>query len=395
MPTGKLLSNRFIKPLMSKSWLNLITLYVGCILAVVVIVAIILEMTGGSWSESLSAFTKGSLTNPGAWGNTLTFSAPLALVALGAVVSFNSGFINIGQEGQLVIGGAVAAFVGIHSEGSDELILISMLLSGALAGSSWSAIAARLRFWRGVPEVLTSLLLVFVAYQVSGYGLKETFLLADGDAPVGSRNVSSPQVIGRLPDFKIFGNSISVSIFIMLGLALVLWFVLTKTNVGFRLRLLGKSRQVAKRVGISEKRYGKRALNISGAAAGLAGAVVLASGITDFRFLPGFSLNIGWTGLLVALIARNRAWLVVPVSLLFASLHTGSQFLASTGVDRQIGNITTALFVFALLVPPAIVYFKNNSARIARKIGLPSAGSAMKGSAIKGSEQKTGGEVMS
>ena len=341
------------------------TLYAICILAVTGLIALILETTGGSWSGAIVAFVQGSLTNPSSWGQTLTFMVPLALVALGAILSFEAGQINIGQEGQLIVGGATATFVGVHLEGPGGVVLILILLAGFLAGAIWAFIAALLKFLRGVPEVLTTLLLVAVAFQVAGYGLKKTNLLADPNAQAGSRSLSSPELADdfRLGEITIFGNTISVGIFIMLSLAVLIWLVMNKMVIGFKLRTLAQNPVVAHRAGISKALYGSTALLFSGGMAGLAGAVILTSGLTDWTFIPGFSLSLGWTGLLVALISRNKAWLVVLVAILFAGLHTGSQVLAATGVDRQIGNITTALIALALLIPPAIIYFRSQKSQ--------------------------------
>lgn len=350
-----------MQTLKSKEALKTSGLYASCILGVTAFIAIILETTGGSWSKAIVAFIEGSLLNAGSWGTTLIFMVPLALVGLGAIVSFKSGMVNIGQEGQLIIGGVAATFVGLHISLPAPITLFLMLGAGFLAGAIWAGIAAVLKFWRGIPEVLTTLLLVMVAFQVSDYGLKRVALIGNPNPLPESRNLGSGEISSdfRLGEVHIFSNSISIGIFIMLGLAISTWFLMNKMTAGFKLQLLGQNHVVAKRAGISKELYGSSVLSFSGGMAGFAGAIILTSGITGYEFLPGFSLSIGWTGLLVALISKNKSWLVVLVSLLFAGLHTGSQFLAATGVDRQIGNVTTALFVLALLIPPAVIYHQK------------------------------------
>lgn len=345
----------------SKESTKISELYIICILGVIGLIALIVEATGGSWIDTLSAFSRGSFLNAGSWGETLTFMVPLALVALGAIISFRAGLVNIGQEGQLVIGGVTATYVGLHLSLPAPITLLLMLGAGFLAGAIWAAIAGVLKFWRGVPEVLTTLLLVTVAFQVSSYGLKNKNFIGNPDSFIGSRSLRSGEIAGdeRLGEIIIFGNSISLGIFIMLGLAGAIWFLMNKMTIGFKLQILGQNEIIASRAGVSKKVYGYSVLSFSGGMAGLAGAVILMSGITDYEFLSGFSLNIGWTGLLVALIARNKSWLVVLAATLFAGLHTGSQFLASTGVDRQIGNLTSALFVLALLIPPAVIHHQK------------------------------------
>ncbi len=333
-------------------------LYFACISGAAVFLLVVLTLTGNSYLDMSEAFLEGSTLNAGKWGETLTAMVPIALVALGAIVCFEAGYVNIGQEGQLLVGGAAAAYVGIHFTGPGPLVLAALLICGALAGAIWAGISALLKFWRGVPEVLTTLLLVMVAFQVTGYGLKTTSLIADPNPVAGSRNLSSPELAenSRLGEFEIFSNQISIGIFIALFLAGAVWLVMNRTLIGFRLKTLGRNSLIARRAGISEISYGSGALLFSGGMAGLAGATILASGLTSYSFSPGFSLNFGWGGLLVALVIRGKAWLAILAAGLFAGFHTGSQFLAATGASRQIGNLTQGIFVLALLIPPAVIY---------------------------------------
>jgi simple sugar transport system permease protein len=96
--------------------------------------------------------------------------------------------------------------------------------------------------------------------------------------------------------------------------------------------------------------------------AGVAGAAMLAGGAANYRYTPGFANNVGWEGLLVALVARNRPLVCIPVALVFAALRTGAGFLAATGVERSIVDVVRALLVLALLVPPAIAAVRRRRA---------------------------------
>jgi simple sugar transport system permease protein len=139
-------------------------------------------------------------------------------------------------------------------------------------------------------------------------------------------------------------------------------FVLHRSVWGFRLNVLGRNARTAQRTGVSVVRAGATALMIGGAMAGLAGAVMLAGGTANYRYTPGFANNVGWEGLLVALVARNRPLVCIPVALLFAALRTGSGFLAATGVERSIVDVVRALLVLALLVPPAVAAIRRRRA---------------------------------
>ena len=337
-------------------------LYVGSVAIALVASAVLVSVTGGSWREVFSALLDGSVRAPGRWGDTLGVAVPLLFVGLGTVIGGRAGLINIGQEGQLTFGAAVAAYVGLNLPGPGPVVLVLLLLVGFAAGAFWAGIAGVLLYWRRVPEVLTTLLLVTVAAQVVGFALQRSWLLLAPIEGRSSRNIVSEQLdtsrrIGRM---LLFGNEFSISLFFALALAVVVAVVLGRTAWGFKLRMLGRNARTAKRAGVSEWRYGMAGLLFSGGFAGLAGAVMLGGGdFGNYRLVPGFAVNIGFDGLLVALVARQRPLLVVPLALVFAGLRTGSGFLAATGVEREITQIVQSLLVLALLVPPAVLFIRE------------------------------------
>ncbi|NNE11707.1 MAG: ABC transporter permease [Ilumatobacter sp.] len=345
-------------------WREWVLLYVGCVAVALVASAVLVEATGGSWRPVVDALLDGSVRGPGRWGQTLGAAAPMLIVALGTIVSARAGLVNIGQEGQLLIGTASAVYFGFAIGGPGPLNVFVLLVFGALGGAVWAGIAGVLRFWRGVPEVLSTLLLVTVAAQAVAYGLKNQWLLLADEASRGNRNQVSEQLAddNRLPQLGLFGNEIPAATFLAVVLALVLSFAIARTVWGFRLRMLGRNARAARRAGVSERGYGLAALLISGAFAGLAGAVMLAGGgfqFGNFRLVPGFSANIGWTGLLVALVAREKALAAIPVAFVFGALRTGSGFVSSTGVEGRITDVIQGLLVLALLVPPALMFIRD------------------------------------
>lgn len=340
------------------------TLYGLSVLAALVLSAVLVESTGGSWRPVLSALIDGSLRVPGRWGETLGTAAPLLLVALGTVISGKAGLVNIGQEGQLLIGAALATYLGFLIGGSGVPNIAVMLLAGALGGALWAGVAGLLKYWRGVPEVLSTLLLVTVAGQAVAFGLRYDWLLLAPEANRGNRNQVSDQIVeaNRLQRITVFGNEFPITVFIAVVLAVFVTWALTRTVWGFRLRMLGRNPRAAQRAGVSESRYGNMALLLSGAFAGFAGAAMLAGGgfaFGNYRLVPGFSANIGWTGLLVALVAREKAMAAIPVAFVFAGLRTGSGFVGSTGVEGRITDVIQGLLVLALLIPPAVIFIRD------------------------------------
>ena len=302
-----------------------------------------------------SALLDGSLRSPGAWGLTMTTAAPLLIVAVGTIVATKAGLVNIGQEGQLLIGSACCAYVAVRMSGPGWLALAVALLAGAVGGAIWAGLAAGMRYWRQVPEVISTLLLVFIAFQAVAYGLTRTSLLLDRHARINHNNTGEPLPSDtRLGHIDVFGNQVSYSVVLALVLAVVVSVWLSRSVGGFRLRMLGLNPRAAQRAGVSAAAVGGTALVVSGAFAGLAGGALLAGQTSGDRITTGFSGNFGWQGLLVALLARDRPLVAIPMAFVFAALRTGSGFLAATGVERRIADVVQAMLVLALLIPPAI-----------------------------------------
>ena len=333
----------------------LVGLYVLSVVIALTLAAVLIAITGGPWQKVLKALLDGALLKPGRWGDTLAGATPLLVVALGAIIATRAGLVNIGQEGQLTVGAAAAAMVCTSYSG--PFALVAGLVAGVVGGAVWAALAALLKFGRKVPEVISTLLLVFVASQGTGYLLTRTFLLLDPDPNKPNRSQTSAQLSGstRIGNIRLFGNEIPWTVVGAVVLAIVVSVVLHRTVWGFRLTVLGRNARTAQRIGVPVVIAGATALALSGGVAGLAGAVMLTSGSANFRLTPGFSNNVGWEGLLVALVARNRPLLCIPVAFVFGALRTGAGFLASTGVERSIVDVVRALLVLAMLVPPAVL----------------------------------------
>jgi general nucleoside transport system permease protein len=317
--------------------------------------------TGGSWTV-YTAMLDGSIRKPGRWGITLGVTAPILLVALGTVASGRAGLVNIGQEGQLVIGACLAAYVAVRLGGPGPVVLVVAMLFGVIGGAMWSGIAGVLRYYRNVPEVLTTLLLGTVAANLMGWGLRKPWLLLAPAAGRANRNQVSESLAAdtRIPRVTLFGNEFPLSVPLAVGLALVMWVIMDRSVMGFRLRMLGRNPKTAQRSGVSERRYGIGAMLASGAFAGLAGGVMLAGGdFGSYQLVADFGAGIGFAGLLAALVARQRVIVLIFVAFLFGCLRTGAGYLKATGVSGRISDVVQGLLVLALLLPPAILYVRE------------------------------------
>jgi ABC-type uncharacterized transport system permease subunit len=322
--------------------------------------ALLVAATDGSFATVFTSMYDGSINGWGSLGTTLDNAAPLLIIAIGTIIAVRAGQLNIGQEGQVMMGALAGALVAIRIHGPGPLVLVLTLVAAALGGAIWAGIAALLRFRRGVDIVISSLLLVFVAGQVLAYSLNNVWIIqehgADSVRLPESDQISSHVRLPRLghgPNFNI-----GTGLLLAVGLAFVVWLLLARSRWGFRLRILGLNPVAAHRAGISAALLGSSAIVLSGAFSGLAGGVMLTG--SAYRLSPAFANNVGWTGLLVALVARNNAGVAIVTALLFGALEAGGSFLSTAGPPSDLVSIVQALVVLGVVFPPAFMQLRQN-----------------------------------
>jgi len=236
---------------------------------------------------------------------------------------------------------------------------VVVLLAAALGGAAWAALSALMQRFRGVNVAVSTLLMTFVAVQLVTFAVNTPWFLqetAQGSSGIASTTSNPLPGDGQLSSFGQYpGLRLNAGLFLALVAAVVVAVVLTRSRWGFRLRMLGLNPLTAKHAGVRVAALSGLALALSGAFAGLAGGVLLASPVGTNRLQPGLSHNVGWDGLLVALVARNRPILAVPVALLFGVLRAGGDFLAATGVPYFLVDVVKALLVLAFVAPPVLV----------------------------------------
>jgi general nucleoside transport system permease protein len=329
-------------------------LYACTLTAAFAIAAILIAIVGKSPWDAAVAMYDGSLGSGASIGQTIDQAAPLLMVAVGSVIAAKAGLFNIGQEGQVIIGAAVGASVGLFMPGPGWMVLPMILLCAAAGGALWAGVAAVLYYWRGVDVVISTLLLIFVANQVVSFAVNRDYLLRETAVP-GQTTTSQSDMLresvwlprfGEYPDFNI-----GAGIFIALALAVAVYFALSRSRWGFRIRLLGLNAKAAHRAGVGAVVVGGGALLASGAFAGLAGGAMLTG--SGYRVQDGFAGNVGFEGLLVALVAKDHPLRAIPIALFFGALRAGGGFLAATGIPRYIVAVVTALLVLAVVFPTA------------------------------------------
>lgn len=331
------------------------------LLAVVVALsasATLVEVTGFSAVDSIHALYTGSIASQSSWTRTLLYTAVLLIVAVGSCIGARAGVFNIGQEGQVLMGALGAVWVSVRLALPAPLIVVVAVLAAAALGGGWAAISALMHRVRGVNIVVSTLLMSFVAQQVVSFAVNHQWFLQHRPVGTGATNPWSDQIaVDRL--LPSWGTAPGLLVNLSLVLALVgavgAAYVLTRTVWGFRLKLLGLNPQAARHAGVRVAAVSGLALAVSGAFAGIAGAAIVTTPIANYRLQDGVSSNVGWDGLLVALVARNNPLLAVPTALLFGILRSGGNFLAATGVPPFVVDVVKSLLVLAFVAPAAIL----------------------------------------
>jgi ABC-type uncharacterized transport system permease subunit len=279
--------------------------------------------------------------------NGLTESAleavPLVLTGLGVALAFQCGLWNIGAEGQLLVGELAAIAVGVQAaHWPAPMLLPIVLLAGTAAGSAWATLAALLRVFRGVPEVISTILLNFVALYLVSWATTGPLREPGQDIP---RTVLLPAA-AQLPTLA--NGSLHAGIFLAVLAVFIGSVLLFRTLVGFEIRAVGLNPQAAAAAGMPVRRTMLLAFAVSGALAGLAGAVQLA-GVT-LRLYGGSSPGTGYTAIAVALVGGLRPLGVLLAALFFGALTAGSnEMQRAAGVSSVIALVVQALLLLLLI----------------------------------------------
>jgi len=280
-----------------------------------------------------------------ALGTTINKTIPRLIPALGIALALRANLWNIGAEGQLYIGAAAAAGVALYGPDLPQSLALTLaLLAGAAGGAAWGAIPGALRAYRGASEVITSLMLVYVAIQLTNYLIEGPWLVANSTfpaTPIFPANYRLPLVWS--------GTLVNAGIFIAAAAALLLWFLVDRTTFGLWLRAIGGNPRASTVIGIPNRTMIVAALALSGAFAGLAGAVEVL-GIRG-RLLEGFSPGYGFEAIAIALLGRLRPTGIVAAAIAFGILDAGAAGLqvASNGINSAIVPIIEALSLILLL----------------------------------------------
>lgn len=306
--------------------------------------AVVAALLGAAWTflaRSGHAPSTAAFYNVVRIAEALSKSIPLALAGLGVALAFRAGFWNIGAEGQMLMGALAGAAIG--TRGGIFANVFCVLLGGGAAGAAWAAIAAWLRYRRGAPEIISTIMLNYLAVQLVAFAVL---------GPLQERARSQPQSdvlppAAQLP-VLIPNTTFHAGAFIAVVCAAALWHLLFRTERGFLMRASGEGEAAARLHGIAVERERVLAVALSGALCGLAGACDLA-GAT--RQLSQSGSGTGYTAIAVALLAGSHPAGVLPAALLFGALSAGGGVMErSYNIPAVIVSVVTGLVIFAVAV---------------------------------------------
>ncbi|MBN9244026.1 MAG: ABC transporter permease [Mesorhizobium sp.] len=324
------------------AWLNL-TLPLVAIAVTLILCSGLILMAGAGVLDAYGVMFKASLGDSYAITETLVRAAPMIFTGLAVTLAFRAKFWNIGAEGQLLAGAMASCFVGaIPMPG--PLAMLLMAVAGAAAGAAVALIPALLRVRLKVDDVVSSLLLNSVVFYI-------LMALIEGPwkDPFSGYPISPPiEDSANLP-VLIEGTRLHLGVLVAVLAAPLVWLLMARTVLGFRIRVTGENPEAARYGGIDVQRVIVVAALLSGALAGLAGVGEV--GGVHFQVMSDISPGYGYSGIVIAMLARLNPLGVVPVAIFLAAVMTGAEAMSrATGVPAFLSDVIQGTALLAMLV---------------------------------------------
>ena len=284
---------------------------------------------------------------------TLSNSVPLVLTGLSASIAFASGVINLGQPGQLLMGGIFATVGGLYLHLPPALMVPCLLILAIIGGALWSGVAAVLKYWFNMSEFITTLMLNMIADYFTYWAI--TY-------PFSEKNATYPQTPlidanGWMPEWGNFNSSILV----MFLAVLITWFIMNRMTSGYEWRISGLNSLFSRLGGVNTRKNYMVVMLLTGALAGLAGGLVVMAG--PHRFIKDIGANYAWDGVMIAMVANTEIVLTLVFGFFFGVLQTGAVGMELiTAVPKELIQVLQAVIV--LIVVSGRGYFETLFARV-------------------------------
>jgi ABC-type uncharacterized transport system permease subunit len=333
------------------------------VLTALLIGAVLMLLTGDNPLEAYWGLFQGAFGSVQALSQTIRKATPFIFTGLSVAFAFKAGLFNIGASGQFLMGTIFAVAVGVNFDGLPFIIHMPLaLLAGILGGAIWGAIPGFLKAWRGAHEVITTIMLNYVASNFASWTV-----YAGGTQGQRPGPLSDPEAAARaisetrdvfvsaripfiLPDFF---DRVHWGFVIALVVAVFIWWLLFKTTIGFEVRTVGQNPNAARYAGIRVNWTIVMTMAIAGGLAGMAGAVETLG--LNHKFAPEFTGGVGFEGITIALLGNTNPFGVVLAAMFMGSLYAGAAKMQfDSGVPAEIIQVVQAL-VLAFVAAPEII----------------------------------------
>ena len=274
-----------------------------------------------------AALWDGAFGSTNSFAETLVKATPLLLVALGICISFRGDVINIGGEGQMIVGAVLATWIGLtFTDAPGWLVITLALFAGFLGGAVWGGIPGALKAYFNVNEILSTVMMNAIAVQLMNFLLRGP-MIDPSQAELASKIQQTARLIDAFHLARMAPTRLHMGALIAVILAFLVYILLWRTTLGYRIRAVGQSPFASRYAGVKVQRYMVLALLLSGAFAGLAGAVQVYG--VNYRMITdgsasGFTGSAGFNGIVAALFGQLHPLWSIPASILFGALLVGA-----------------------------------------------------------------------
>lgn len=302
----------------------------GAALAALLIGAILIAALGGDPIVGYRALVNGAFGSTNAIADTLVRATPLLFVGVGICIAFRSGVINIGGEGQFILGALAATVLTLNMDGFPGwVIILAATIAGFLGGALWGAIPGYLKAKFNVNEILSTVMMNVIAVQFMNYLLSGP-LIDPVQIERGTRLPETARFTAAADLPRLVPTRLHLGAGLAVILAFVVWILLWRTSIGYRIRAVGLNPHAARYAGISVSKYAMLSLTLSGALAGVGGAIQVL-GLHHRMFTDGsaagFTGSAGFNGIVTALFGGLHPIGTIPASILFGGLLVGANHM--------------------------------------------------------------------
>lgn len=322
---------------------TLISSILAIILALMVSAVFIFAMGLNPWL-ALKSLAEGAFGSAYSIGETAVKTAPLICTGLSFAMARRCGLLNIGAEGQLLIGGMCAGIVGIYVTGLPPVLHVALALMAAmLSGGLWGALAGLLKVRFGANEIITTIMLNYVALYLLNY------MVAGPLQDPESSNTQSSKLLESAKFAPLSGSTrLHAGIIVAIVLAVLFSLFLSRTTRGYVIRVVGRNEHAAVYAGLRPGNNIMLAMFLAGALAGVGGAMEILG--TQFRIYQSFSSNLGFDGIAVAVLGQNTAVGILLSAGLFGALKSGASLMKmNAGIPSSMANVLQGLVILFVI----------------------------------------------